>query len=259
MSELFQYHLRLLEALLFASENPIPEKVIADRLPEEAAEGLRGHAGDIGRLWLGQPAMIVLVDKGADPVDPPEIQLPVRWNEGGTCQLPSAAARQPLQNAKQAEQTLQPILLFHPEHCRSGLVPLAGFEMQPTGRAFQQLRNSLHLRRGAEILTEEVPGEMYHDRLVPGAFGRGRIRQPGVRQVRPQQHQVAGVIGFVRIPHEARSARFKDEGQLVFRMEVPLEGKSRGSFHPEGERCLPGAGNFLCAGSHSCIALQTCI
>ena len=34
MSELFQYHLRLLEALLFASENPIPEKVIADRLPE---------------------------------------------------------------------------------------------------------------------------------------------------------------------------------------------------------------------------------
>ena len=33
MSELFQYHLRLLEALLFASENPIPEKVIADRLP----------------------------------------------------------------------------------------------------------------------------------------------------------------------------------------------------------------------------------
>ena len=34
MSELFQYHLRLLEALLFASGNPIPEKVIADRLPE---------------------------------------------------------------------------------------------------------------------------------------------------------------------------------------------------------------------------------
>ncbi|MFP6760281.1 MAG: SMC-Scp complex subunit ScpB [Rhodospirillales bacterium] len=34
MSELFQYHLRLLEALLFASENPIPEKVIADRFPE---------------------------------------------------------------------------------------------------------------------------------------------------------------------------------------------------------------------------------
>ena len=34
MSELFQYHLRLLEALLFASENPIPEIVIADRLPE---------------------------------------------------------------------------------------------------------------------------------------------------------------------------------------------------------------------------------
>ena len=34
MSELFQYHLRLLEALLFASENPIPEKVIANRLPE---------------------------------------------------------------------------------------------------------------------------------------------------------------------------------------------------------------------------------
>ena len=34
MSELFQYHLRLLEALLFASENPIPEKVIADCLPE---------------------------------------------------------------------------------------------------------------------------------------------------------------------------------------------------------------------------------
>ena len=34
MSELFQYHLRLLEALLFASENPIPEKVIADRLPD---------------------------------------------------------------------------------------------------------------------------------------------------------------------------------------------------------------------------------
>ncbi len=34
MSELFQYHLRLLEALLFASENPIPEKVIADSLPE---------------------------------------------------------------------------------------------------------------------------------------------------------------------------------------------------------------------------------
>ena len=34
MSELFQYHLRLLEALLFASENPIPEKVIAERLPE---------------------------------------------------------------------------------------------------------------------------------------------------------------------------------------------------------------------------------
>ena len=34
MSELFQYHLRLLEALLFASEKPIPEKVIADRLPE---------------------------------------------------------------------------------------------------------------------------------------------------------------------------------------------------------------------------------
>ena len=34
MSELFQYHLRLLESLLFASENPIPEKVIADRLPE---------------------------------------------------------------------------------------------------------------------------------------------------------------------------------------------------------------------------------
>ena len=34
MSESFQYHLRLLEALLFASENPIPEKVIADRLPE---------------------------------------------------------------------------------------------------------------------------------------------------------------------------------------------------------------------------------
>ncbi|MCS5599231.1 MAG: SMC-Scp complex subunit ScpB [Rhodospirillales bacterium] len=34
MSELFQYHLRLLEALLFASENPIPEKVMADRLPE---------------------------------------------------------------------------------------------------------------------------------------------------------------------------------------------------------------------------------
>ena len=34
MSELFQYHLRLLEALLFASEHPIPEKVIADRLPE---------------------------------------------------------------------------------------------------------------------------------------------------------------------------------------------------------------------------------
>ena len=33
MSELFQYHLRLLEALLFASESPIPEKVIADRLP----------------------------------------------------------------------------------------------------------------------------------------------------------------------------------------------------------------------------------
>ena len=33
MSELFQYHLRLLEALLFASENPISEKVIADRLP----------------------------------------------------------------------------------------------------------------------------------------------------------------------------------------------------------------------------------
>ena len=33
MSELFQYHLRLLEALLFASENPVPEKVIADRLP----------------------------------------------------------------------------------------------------------------------------------------------------------------------------------------------------------------------------------
>jgi len=33
MSELFQYHLRLLEALLFASESPIPERVIADRLP----------------------------------------------------------------------------------------------------------------------------------------------------------------------------------------------------------------------------------
>ncbi|MDC0190566.1 SMC-Scp complex subunit ScpB [Rhodospirillales bacterium] len=33
MSELFQYNLRLLEALLFASENPIPEKIIADRLP----------------------------------------------------------------------------------------------------------------------------------------------------------------------------------------------------------------------------------
>ena len=33
MSELFQYHLRLLEALLFASESPIPERVIADHLP----------------------------------------------------------------------------------------------------------------------------------------------------------------------------------------------------------------------------------
>ena len=33
MGELFQYHLRLLEALLFASESPIPERVIADRLP----------------------------------------------------------------------------------------------------------------------------------------------------------------------------------------------------------------------------------
>ena len=34
MNELFQHNLRLLEALLFASENPVPEKVIADRLPE---------------------------------------------------------------------------------------------------------------------------------------------------------------------------------------------------------------------------------
>ena len=55
----------------------VVDKGLADRLPEEAAEGLRGHAGNIGRLWLGQPAMIALVDKGADPVDPPEVPLPI--------------------------------------------------------------------------------------------------------------------------------------------------------------------------------------
>ena len=98
------------------------DKGLPYRLSEKTAEGLRGHTGYIRRLGLGYPPLEALVDKGADPVNPPEVPLPVKGNKGGACQAPAPQGK-PLQHAQQAEEPIEPLLFFHPGHGCCGLIP----------------------------------------------------------------------------------------------------------------------------------------
>ena len=57
MSDVNQLHLRLMEALLFASANPVHEPVMAERLPDNAdipelLETLRNTTRNAVFIWL---------------------------------------------------------------------------------------------------------------------------------------------------------------------------------------------------------------
>ena len=56
------HHLRLLEALLFASADPVPEKVIAERLPDGA--NVEGLLAELVRNYEGRGVNVVKAGKG---------------------------------------------------------------------------------------------------------------------------------------------------------------------------------------------------
>ena len=193
---------------------------------EEPVEARRAEAGELGQRLHRDRLAIVRVDVVEHALDPRLVRRvrrhPARARPGDRPGVLVLGERR--EHADQAEEPLRRRLrgdrLDRGTHRRCGL---AGEDDAAPGLA-EHRRYAAHLGERAGEARAPRLGEPHHQRVVRPPLRDPLRRAPGVRQVRPEQHEVAVVIGGDRIADVALAAAVQRQRQLEFGVVVPLEG-----------------------------------
>ena len=205
-------------------------KSFTSDLSEVPAEGIGRHAGDGSGFFQGDRPPEVIHQVGEYGMD----LLPVgrrqtRRHAAGIQQHDVFFMGQFLEDLQQTDEPAE-VVLFGSEgmnalYGRGTEEPGAGVGEVYTAMATgQQSLDGADLGRREKALSQTIGGELDDD---GGSGCVGRLQFPTVGEVRAQQYQVSGCEAGHMAADVTFTAAGRDQGQLVFRMEMEGRPKAR--------------------------------